>query len=152
MRNTSTPVICVFLLVCAGVAFAQFDVGEPFDLGVGQSATVGPTGLRVGFQQIVAEGRCPIGVHCFWEGAATGLVWAESPRDPRGFFELSTSLPFPTQALFGGYIIKLVDVAPYPREGEVIDPNVYVVTVVVTGAQTLPTEDRTWGAIKALYR
>lgn len=150
--------ISLFLLVAvlgtAGPAFAQHDIGDQFDLGVGQSATVGSAGLRVGFDQIVSESRCPIGVTCIWQGAATGRLWAESPSNPRKPFDLSTSKPFQTQAAFAGYIIKMIAVRPYPHYEEVIDPSTYVVTVLVTAADgpTVPTEPTTWSAIKALYR
>jgi hypothetical protein len=61
------------------------------------------------------------------------------------------ALTFVRERPYGGYRIRLLDVAPYPIDPVVIDPGTYVITVVVNVASVLPTETSTWGAIKALY-
>lgn len=143
--------IALIVLSVTG-ASAQKPVGEPFDLGVGESVLITDAGIRVGFDELVYESRCPINVVCFWEGNAAALVSVEtSPANPQ-HFELNTHSMFRTTAVFQHFLIRLLAVVPYPEDGVIVDPNDYVVTLVVDRMEPLPTETRTWGAIKALFK
>ena len=42
---------------------------QPFDLRAGQSAVV-PGGLKVTFDRVVSDSRCPIDAICVWAGEA----------------------------------------------------------------------------------
>ena len=44
-------------------------LGQPFDLRAGQSAVV-PGGLKVTFDRVVSDSRCPIDAICVWAGEA----------------------------------------------------------------------------------
>jgi hypothetical protein len=143
----------IIALLVATPAVAQKPIGEPFTLTVGASELVGPAGLRVGFDAIVGDSRCPRNVTCVWEGVATAGVWAELPGLDRETLLLSTmdALTFVQERPYSIYRIRLLDVAPYPLDPGGIDPADYVITVVVN-LGGLPTEASTWGAIKALYQ
>jgi len=151
VRNYSLAVAFVFSL-CATNAEAQKQLGEPFDLGVGESVLITDAGIRVGFDQAASDSRCPNGVLCIWEGNATAHVWGEISPENRSFFDLNSNPQFRTEVAYLGFIISLLSVAPYPVDGIPIDPNDYVVTMLVERDGTIPVEGRTWGAIKALYR
>ncbi|MEE9268786.1 MAG: hypothetical protein V3V49_00835 [Candidatus Krumholzibacteria bacterium] len=138
--------------VLVPTANAQVRIGEPFDLGVGKSVLIADTGVRVGFDRITSDSRCPLNVDCIWEGNATGLVWAEtSPRD-RTFFELNTHPDFRSEVPFRGLVVRLLNVSPFPEDPVIIDPKDYIVTMVVARQETTPVENGTWGAIKELFR
>lgn len=147
----SLIVVFVFVLHAAS-AVAQKHLGEPFDLGVGESVLIVDAGIRVGFDHVTSDSRCPNGVVCIWEGNAAARIWGEvSPEYPT-FFELNTNPQFRTEVAYVGFFIRLLNVAPYPEDGTITDPDDYVVSLVVTREGTVPVPGRTWGAIKALYR
>ena len=152
-RRYPFVIVFVFLLIFASTADAQKRIGERFVLGVGESVFIVDAGFFVGFEQIVHESRCPRNVECIWMGNATARTWAgPSPEDQR-FFELNTHPDFQRSADFRGLVIKLLDVAPYPIDGVIIDPDDYVVSMVVLRpGETVPADAKTWGAIKELYK
>lgn len=149
-RSLATALVSAFVL--ATTAGAQKRVGEPFQLGVGESVIIADAGFSVGFDHVVSDSRCPLNVDCIWEGNASARTWAEIPRTDRTFFDLNTNPQFRGEASFVGFIVRLLGVTPHPFDGVIIDPKDYIVTmVVVRDRVTTPVEERTWGAIKALF-
>lgn len=144
--------IAVVCLVPA-VADSAVPYGTPFTLGVGASAAVGDEGMVLGFEAILADSRCPIGVWCFWEGDAAAALWLDIPDCPRQEFVLHTYWDYQQSVDLCLAVVELLDVQPYPDVNEPpIDPLDYVVTVVVQEAGPTNTEPRSWGQLKALYR
>ena len=145
-----TAFVSAFVFVTT--ASAQIRVGEPFKLGVGQSVPIVDAGFSVGFDHVTSDSRCPSNVECIWEGNAAARTWAETSRADRTFFDLNTNPQFRGEASFIGFMVRLLNVAPHPFDGVNIDPKDYVVTmVVVRDRVTTPVEEKTWGAIKALF-
>jgi hypothetical protein len=145
----------VALVVWVGVASAEKPVsmGQVFELDVGQSVSVGHEGLRVGFTGTESDGRCAIGLYCFWEGDAATKVWAEQPGEDRADLVLHTSSMFNRDAVYASYRITLLALDPYPVYEVPTDPDDYVVTLKVEKVTSTitPVEHTTWGKIKALY-
>jgi hypothetical protein len=137
-------------LAAAVAATAQPSLGKPFDLKVGESATVGPQNLAVGFDELLSDSRCPIGVFCFWEGDAAAQMWVKLPDETRGDFQLHTNHGFKWKFSYNYYEITLLRVSPYPVYEVPTFPGDYLVTVQVDGGPA-PTKDSTWGRIKSLY-
>ena len=151
-RKYCSVVLVLVTLVLAESANADKRIGEPFELGVGESVRIIDAGIRVGFDLILSDSRCPRRVECIWEGNAEARAWAKAPRTDRSLFRLNTNPRFPTEALVLGFIIRMLNVAPYPEDGTFIDPNTYKATmVVVRPEETTPVEAKTWGAIKDLF-
>ncbi len=146
----SFAIAFVSVVVLATTAGAQKRVGEPFQLGVGESVVIADAGFRVGFDHVSSDSRCPRNVDCIWEGNAAARTWAETSRTDRTFFDLNTNPEFQREGSFLGFFIRLLGVAPHPVDGVIIDPNDYIVTMVVV-RDTTPVEEKTWGAIKALF-
>jgi len=147
----TTAVLAAAVAATAVPATAQPSIGKTFDLKVGESATVGPEDLAVGFGELLSDGRCPIGVFCFWEGDATVQMWAKLPGESRGDFQLHTYHGFKWKFSYKYYEITLVQVSPYPVYEVPTPPGDYVVTVQVDGGPA-PVENTTWGRIKSLYQ
>jgi hypothetical protein len=145
-----TCVLATTLVLAASTAVAQPSIGKPFDLKVGESVTVGTHGLTVGFDELVSDGRCPIGLLCFWEGDAATLLWSQRPGETRQDFQLHTYSGFKQKVSYGDYVITLVQVSPYPVYQAPTAPGDYVATIRVDGGPS-PVEASTWGGIKALY-
>lgn len=151
MRSASYALaIAVLATVLASSVAAQKPLGVPFDLAVGQSEAVGDEGLRVGFSAVPLDCRCPMGALCFWEGDAVADMWAERPLRPRADFKLHSNPTFDQDTKYEGYKIFLAAVNPYPIIDFNIDPNDYVVTVLVTKT-SVPADGTTWGRIKSIY-
>ena len=105
---------------------------QEFELGPGQSVLVGSEPLKITFDAITADSRCPPEVQCVWEGDAVAKVEAATGTQSPTVYELHTNTGFPTQVDHGGYRIRLTAVAPGPHQGVVIDPAAYVITLIVT--------------------
>lgn len=152
MSHKSFLALVLPLVFSASDAEADSRIGEPFDLGVGESVLITDAGIRVGFDGVASDSRCALGVVCVWEGNATTRVWGEVSPANRTFFDLNTNPQFRTAAAFAGFIIRLLNVAPYPEAGVVDDPNDDVATMVVEREGVVPARTSSWGAIKALFR
>jgi hypothetical protein len=144
--------IVTAILIAGIVVQLQPSVAATIELGVGESRTVGSEGLVVGFENILHDSRCPLGVFCIWEGDAGAQIWSDHPTEPKTVVELHTHGGFQRDFDFAGYNIALTKVIPYPVYGEFIDPDEYVVRLTVSGGPAAPVEDTTWSRIKALYR
>jgi len=107
-------------------------VDQEFELSPGQSALIGPEPLKITFEAVTADSRCPEGVQCAWAGdAVVKLMVATGTQSPVSY-ELHTNTGYPTKVVHGAYQIRLVAVAPPTRPGVTIDPSAYVVTLLVT--------------------
>ena len=60
-------------------------LGSPFQLRVGQTASVAPQGPIIEFVEVVEDSRCPANVTCVWAGRALILVRVSSSGDVLGF-------------------------------------------------------------------
>jgi hypothetical protein len=104
-------------------------------VSIGQDVVVPGTALRVGFLGLESDSRCPTGVVCVWQGDAAakiGLTAGSGPTHPQ---VLHTALE-PGSVDFGGVRVTLLDVAPWPVDGQPTDPDDYVVTLRVEPAPT----------------
>jgi hypothetical protein len=105
---------------------------QEFELSPGQSALVGSEPLKITFEKIAADSRCPPEVQCVWEGDAVARVTAATGTQAPMSYDLHTNTGFATQADHGAYRIRLSAVAPGPHAGVTIDPAAYVITLLVT--------------------
>ena len=105
---------------------------QEFELGPGQSVLVGSEPLKITFEAVTADSRCPPEVQCVWAGDAVAKIHAATGTQAAVTYELHTNGGFATQVNHGAYRIRLNAVAPGPREGVNIDPAAYVITLLVT--------------------
>lgn len=118
-------------LGCAGhpTQPSQLPPGQPFELRPGASAIL-RDGLKVAFDSVSADSRCPMDVMCVWAGDAVVRVRLAPPVGSHVDRELHTQ-PDRSEASYLAYVIKLVSLAPYPRSDRRIAPNDYVATLTV---------------------
>lgn len=97
---------------------ARVDVGEPFTLAAGQSATVDGQVLKLRFDSVLSDSRCPKLVSCFWTGEARLTVFVEQKNHEPVPVEFNTN-PAPglnkQEAQAGPYEIRLISLDPYPQ-------------------------------------
>ena len=107
-------------------------LAESFTLAPGQTVEVEGTGLRVTFESVSADSRCPEDVTCVWEGDAVVIVSVQATGSARVQRELHTSARYPTEVDAGGYRVRLVEVVPVPRSAASPAPGDYRVTLLVS--------------------
>lgn len=133
----------LFLLpACSGDAPSAVDgrevvrsaeVGERFDLSVGERARVGGGALTIGFRGVREDSRCATDVQCVWVGdAAVALTVALGDAGPRTL-TLHTTL-VPRAGSTGHFTITVEGLRPEPVSTRRIDPDAYVVTLLVESA------------------
>lgn len=111
-------------------AAMNVEVGRAFDLRVGEEAAVVGTDLRIRFDGVRQDSRCPTGVQCVWSGDAEAALRITTPAGPTNLV-LHTNVD-PRIANASGHLIRLEALRPHPAEGANIPAGDYVVTLVVT--------------------
>jgi hypothetical protein len=107
-------------------------LADRFTLAPGQTALVEGTGLRVTFESVSADSRCPVDVTCVWEGDTVVVVSVRPAEAAPARQELHTAGRYPNEADAGDYRVRLVDLAPVPRGGASPAPGDYRATLLVT--------------------
>ncbi len=60
---------------CAGAPPGiEANLGQEFSLNIGQEARIAGENLRISFEDVIEDSRCPLNVTCIWEGRASILV------------------------------------------------------------------------------
>lgn len=108
-------------------------LGVPFELGIGDQASIASENAVVAFVDVVEDSRCPSDVVCMWEGQATISVSMQVGRGSQEFILTIGTDESPT-ATYGQYSVTLVSLEPYPQSSVQTDPDDYVATLVVSMA------------------
>lgn len=108
----------------------QVQTDRQFDLMAYQEAVVEGTSLRIRFNTVSNESRCPSDVQCVWAGNAIVILSLTSSGNQSGSATLNTTLD-PKFTDYAGYRIALVGLKPYPRSGSKIPTADYVATLEV---------------------
>jgi len=103
-------------------------------LKAGQTVLVKEAGLKITFERVLEDSRCPQGVTCVWAGNGKVALKISPVRKAQSSVQLNTTLD-PKEQSFLGYDIKLVRLDPYPQANAKIDPRSYVLTLLVTRKQ-----------------
>jgi hypothetical protein len=138
MRRFAFLFVASVSLACAGsgaavgsnnpVTTKEVATGQDFDLTPGQTDAVDGGALSVSFVKVAEDSRCPTGVQCVWAG--NGAVVSTINTSSTGKFDatLNTTLT-PKTVTAGSYLITLVGLRPYPKQGSKIPPATYVATL-----------------------
>ncbi len=130
-------IAAVAVLSCSGLASGcaahpsqpSRPLGQPFDLKAGTSAVL-VDGLKLTFDRVRADSRCPLDAICIQAGEAIVVVTLSQSAATQAERELRTT-PALSEASYLSYVIKLVALAPYPRSTQQIRPEDYVATLTV---------------------
>jgi hypothetical protein len=123
--------LSIFWAACAPVETAVVaEPGQAFALALGQSAAVKGSDVRLTFKDVRTDSRCPIDVQCVWAGEAKiGVVISGN-----GTAEETKILSLPpadSETRAGSLRIRLVGLAPVPRQADVGTRRAYVAQLVV---------------------
>lgn len=134
--------IAVFLLSMLFVGFApkteaprkaalNVDLNQEFRVKKGEEVVVNGEKLRIKFDSVNGDSRCPTGVQCAWAGnAAVVIEVTKKNKQPLGATLNTTSNP--REIVYKAYKIKLVGLTPYPVHNQTIAPKDYEATLVVS--------------------
>jgi hypothetical protein len=131
VRTILAVAIASLSLACRGNPTQPTDVplGQSFDLRTGTSATLSD-GLKVTFNSVPNDSRCPMDAICIWAGDAIVKVALSQSDGNMAERDVHTDTNG-AQAAYLSYSIKLVTLAPYPRSDRPIRPEDYLATLVV---------------------
>lgn len=114
----------------------DFEIGKALTLRAGESAQVLDGGLRLGFDGVSADSRCPKGEQCVWAGDATARVWLQQGGGAKEAGELHTSAGTTQAARLLGYEVRLLRLDPYPISGKPIANADYIATLQLSRSST----------------
>lgn len=127
-----------------GVDYAE--PGQAFELGVGYTAVIGQDVLRVRFDEVVTDSRCPRLAVCVWAGdVQLAITVASAAQRPTSYViggstDSNGFLLDAAEIAHAGFVVRLVQVTPYPEQpGAAPAPDAYVATFVVAAPDWLPT-------------
>jgi len=103
------------------------NLNVPFAMKDNQPVALGEDTLTV---MSIADSRCPSDVQCI----SAGEVKVEFAliRGDIGMGVTELILPSKQEGTIGSYVVKLIDIGPYPRESQVIKQDDYQIQVVIS--------------------
>ena len=136
MRMQTLALTALLVVACGESPTAphQERLGQPFELAAGQTAVLASEALRVTFETVSNDSRCPAGATCVWEGDASARFTLAKQGQEKSFVELHTNARFDRQASYHGYRVVLESVRPYPKLNQTIPPTAYVARLRVEAA------------------
>ncbi|HEX4912810.1 MAG TPA: hypothetical protein VFV51_02580 [Vicinamibacterales bacterium] len=104
-------------------------MNQPFELGVGDTAVVSD-GLRIRFDAVRSDSRCPMDALCVRAGEALVGVTLSMPGEAPAGRDLET-VPARSQTTYSRFTVALSQLQPYPRSDRDIQAREYVATFIV---------------------
>ena len=100
--------------------------GAPVRLAPGESSIVAPGAIRIRFDRVLEDSRCPSGVTCVWAGRARVQVTVRPNSSAAGrSHELEVGSPEQGVLTFGDLKIAAQALDPYPDGQIPTDPATY---------------------------
>lgn len=119
MRAVLTLLLALASAACAAglpvEPIVQAEPGEPFTLAVGQEAVLGEGALRVRFEEVGEDSRCPVAVVCVWQGNARVRLRLGGTGDGSRLVDVNTGVE-PRSAAALGHRVELLELDPQPTE------------------------------------
>ena len=111
--------LCVLILgmLCSATARGtDIQLGQPFDVRLGEAAVLKTGKLTIRFDAVGKDSRCPKGATCVWAGNGSVHLSVSQAVLPPSTVTLNTlgGSRFPSRAHVFGYLLKLLDLKPYP--------------------------------------
>jgi hypothetical protein len=124
--------VCTVLLTISGCGRDEHNIGEEFNLRIGETANIKGEQLRIGFLEISEDSRCARNVICIWEGRAIATVEVLIGNTSQEIELVEpglTDTPAKTQFKEYEFVFKIL---PYPEDAEVqISPDEYRLMLTV---------------------
>jgi hypothetical protein len=115
---------------CACDAEKEFDLDKSFDINYGDSYINSSHGLKIEFEDVANDSRCPKDARCIWAGNAE-LKFRFSSDTANEKFGLNTNIDPKDYQKFG-YIITLIKLSPPKSTANPIEKEDYTATLVIS--------------------
>ena len=122
--------LLIFASIAAQPGERVIVLDQEFKLKIGESAKAPRDGLKVHFDSVSEDSRCPKGVTCVWAGNAKILLKVETDTEKRANVELNTNIN-PKTSRYLEYELSLKELKPYPESNATIKSSDYEVTLTV---------------------
>lgn len=129
----------------SGVDFAE--PGETFELGVGYTAIIGQDVLRVRFDEVAADSRCPRLTVCVQAGdVQVAITVASTGQRPTSYVlggatDSNGVLLETAEILHDGFTVQLMQLTPYPEYPDTpIAADAYVAVFAVDAPTVTPSD------------
>jgi len=120
----------LFISSCGNINVVK--LGEEFSLHIGQNASIDGDQLRIKFQEVVEDSRCPTGVTCIWEGRVSCMLKITYRRFVQNMLITEPGLNrWPPEVSFKDYSIAF-HIEPYPEAGIEIPTDEYRLQLRIT--------------------
>ena len=114
----------VFVVLTVLVAVAACDKDNPLPLRkdavrLGSCSTIvfDKSQVKICYNKLISDSRCPAGVVCVWEGVAAGeFTFYEGGNTHKLTLATMKYGPYSSDIMVGNYRIQLISIDPYPGE------------------------------------
>jgi len=115
------------------VVYSQAEAADSITIRVGRTILVGD--VRIRFEAVESDSRCPMDVVCVWAGDAVANLVVEktSTESPAVSLRLHTYLE-PRNGVAYGVRIELLTLQPYPRASTPTKADDYVASIRVVAS------------------
>jgi len=108
------------------------DLGEEFSLSIGQSAAIKGQTLRITFEDVIEDSRCPGDVTCIWAGRVSCIIKLVDGSSQYRMVLTEPGLTDQyTSETYRDYQLAF-QVRPYPEAGQSIRRDEYRLQLIVT--------------------
>jgi hypothetical protein len=108
------------------------DLGQEFSLSLGQSAIIEGQSLRITFEDVIEDSRCPSDVTCIWAGRVSCIIKLEGVSSPYRMVLTESGLTDQyTSETYREYQLAF-HVRPYPEAGQSIRRDEYRLQLIVS--------------------
>jgi hypothetical protein len=116
----------------AAVVEANVRAAGEIELAIGDIVDIPELGLRIGFDALAEDSRCPTHafILCVWEGNAAVDLALTRPGEESLLLRLNTTLE-PGSLELGSVRVTLLEVLPVPYDVDPIPPEDYSVRLLV---------------------
>lgn len=126
LRGAVALALTLLFAVGCDESFPTAPDAQDVVLSPGETAAFPASGLRVRFDRVTGDSRCPADAVCILGGDAIVRITILDGTSSREF-ELHTGSMAPVQ--YGPWTVTLVSLSPYPFSGQPIDPAAYRATL-----------------------
>jgi hypothetical protein len=135
MRRLTLAVCLLAVTGCAAnnPLAPSVSLDAEFTVAQGAAVSVQGTSLRLQFQAVTGDSRCPSDVFCITGGDAVVQIRASGYGTPV-VLELHTGDSARATAIYGSLRVTLVSLQPYPFSGRTIEQGEYRATLRVARA------------------
>ncbi len=125
----------LLLMAPCGQSHAEPSLKEEVRIAPGQTVSIRNETLKIRFESVIADSRCPKGEQCISAGNAEILIELEAKGTQVQSVRLNT-MNEPREVDYDGYGVRLVTLDPVPISNRAIDPTKYLATFLVKKMET----------------